>query len=242
MILASIIVINTAIFYAIHFQTNYQIITKTIEEESNDYLIQISYPWINYYKEAGDKFNLFVFNQIQSQIDQFKANIGKNSTDITLKTNTISKDKNKLYIKYSLLGFSRGYVSVIFRKEESFVNNNPSYYFWSLNYSFKTANDTNFASLFKPNSNYVEILSNYIYRNLIYQLKENQIKDKNPYLSQEKSINSEIQNLKTFAITDNALLIYLNSYQDNNPLTIAVPYLILREVINPDQLLKNFVK
>ena len=240
--LTIIIVINTAIFYAINAQTHYEIFTKMIEETGDNYSIKVSYPQIIFYKTAQDKFNQFVLDSIQSQIDDFKKTVSQPVNPLVPKS-----IKNELNIHYSLVGNSLAYISFLFNKEEFYAGYaHPKHTLSSLNYEFKSGRNADISELFNSGSDYVNIISNYAYRLFLNQIQSGQLDSTKEYLDQEKGTAPEIKNFEIYGITNQALIIYFQEYQVGPYVAgqprIIIPYLALKNVIKQDGLLGPYIK
>ncbi len=240
--LAVVIVVNTAIFYAINAQTHYQIITKVIEETGDNYSLKVSYPQINFYKVAQDKFNQYVLSDIQSQIDDFKKTISQPINPLIPKN-----IKNELNIRYSLVGSSLSYISLLFNKEEFYAGYaHPKHTLSSLNYEFKSGRNADISELFKSDSNYVDVISNYAYRLFLHQIQSGQLGSTKEYLDQEGGVAPKLENFEVYGITDQALIVDFQEYQVGPYVAgqprVVIPYLVLNGIIKPDGLLGPYIK
>jgi hypothetical protein len=240
--LVVVIVVNTSVFYAINAQTHYQITTKIIEEAGDNYSIKVSYPQINFYKSSQDKFNQYILSGIQSQIDDFKKTISQPINPMIPKN-----IKNELNIRYSLVGNDLNYISILFNKEEFYAGYaHPKHTLSSLNYEFKTGRNVDISELFKVNSNYVDIISNYAYRLFLHQIQSGQLDSTKEYLDQEGGTAPELKNFEVYGITDQALILYFQEYQVGPYVAgqprIVIPYIVLTGVADPDGLLGPYIK
>jgi hypothetical protein len=167
---------------------------------------------------AMDNFNQQVRNLIQQEISQFKS-LAKPGR------------KNTLYIDYntSIIQAHHDYlISLRFSLLQSIAGMaHPFHYHRVINFNLTQNQPITLSSLFGPNANYLDLLSEYS-RSLLYRrLSDHELV--------ARGTEPNPANFKVWNIKSNGLLITFDQYQvapfSNGTQTILVPFAVLKSII-----------
>ncbi|HEX8846263.1 MAG TPA: DUF3298 domain-containing protein [Pyrinomonadaceae bacterium] len=109
------------------------------------------------------------------------------------------------------------------------------------NYDLQSGKQLNLSDLFKPNSNYLSLISNYAIRNLKKQLGPDPDSD---WI--ERGAGPSEENFKAWTLTRRGLSIMFDAYQvasyAEGPHDVLIPYSVLKSAIDPAGPLARIVK
>lgn len=196
------------------------------------YTIKISYPSI-----AGDKGQAF-----NAEIKKLTSELqGKFIKDLqtpeqlkSIPTNVpLHKDSNELDISYKVMYNQNNKVSIRFTYFMSyFMAAHPISFYKTFNYDLVQNKELNLADMFKPNANYLAVLSNYCQKQLSAKL----LKDKTSDAEQiAAGAGPEEKNYQLWNITPKGLLISFDVY------SVAPGYAGAQQVLVPNKVLKTLL-
>jgi len=144
--------------------------------------------------------------------------------------------ENSFHRTYRLLSNDQRYVSVRFDTTESTGTVHPEHFSTSFNFDLKTGKEIKLASLFKPGSVYLKLISDHC-------LKALHLTEDDPF---QKGALPDAKNFETWNITPGGLLITFQEYQvgayvDGRP-EVTIPYTELKSVIDLNGPLGRYVK
>ena len=213
-----------------------------IEEDTPQYHIAASYPEFH---NLGDPIretaaNNLIKSKVQQSIDSLKS-ASEEAIEIS------PEIKSELQLDYEVVHINSSVASIKMR-ESTYVEGaaHPLGIFWPFNYNFKDNKEIALADLFKPGSNYLEVLSN-----LSREILEGPLYDYEYYDEEAVKFGTapEPENFSTFFLARDKLIIIFNVYQISpyavGPKIIEIPYEELNEppdgrvsIINQEGLIK----
>lgn len=204
-----------------------------IEEETSEYKINVSYPE---FRNLGDASREEAVNYaLKAKVDQSITALKSASREAGEFSPEV---KSEIQVDYQTVNVNPWVASIKLR-ESTYVEGaaHPLDIFWPFNYNFKDNKEIVLADLFKPGSNYLEVLSDIASENLKSQLKE--------YYAEEileVGTAPQSENFSTFFPAKDKLIIIFNVYSvaayAAGPQIVEVPYNKLAEVIDQDGLIK----
>jgi hypothetical protein len=142
---------------------------------------------------------------------------------------------NEFYTKYELARVDNTIVSVRFSIMDFQVGmNHPNNYDQVFNYAVKKDKQLQLEDLFKPESNYLMVLSTIAKKQLVDRFKAN------PYAGDFINVGTkpEAENFEKFNISQNNLVITFNPYQVApyyaGVQTVRIPLASLKDILNPN--------
>jgi len=200
--------------------------TATITPAKIDKYGDVIYPLMTGLKNEAiqNSFNHGIREDVENEIKLYSqfANEFKNSNDDNAIPSSFELNYQIVYqnIDYISIKFT-GYVYI----PGAAHGNNVLF---SYNFDLKNGKEINLEDLFKPNSNYLVILSDYVTKEL-----NNQPSDL--WKLSENGALPKTENFKIFNISKNGLLFTFGDYQLSNyatgPQTIWVPYEYLKDTL-----------
>ncbi|MDP3991521.1 MAG: DUF3298 and DUF4163 domain-containing protein [Candidatus Colwellbacteria bacterium] len=204
-----------------------------IEEDTPQYRIEVSYPEFH---NLGDPVretaaNNLLKSKVQQSVDSLKS-ASEEAVEIS------PEIKSELQLDYEVVHINSSVASIKMR-ESTYVEGaaHPLGIFWPFNYNFKDNKEIALADIFKPGSNYLEVLSGVTKKDLKNQLKE--------YYTEgvlEFGTAPVSENFSTLFLAKDKLVIIFNVYSvaayAAGSQTVEVPYDALSEIINPEGIIK----
>jgi hypothetical protein len=186
-------------------------------------------------------FNKLVNDLLQEEIATFRSNVSQNQTYldkmpkdvprsnnlyIDFDTSFIRADKNPiLSIRFTIQGYIAGMA-------------HPFHYHRVLNYDITEAETIQLNELFKKDSDYLRILSDYTRKSLSKRLDNKQMI--------EYGTAPKPENFKNWNIKPNGLLFTFDEYQVapyvNGAQTVLVPYSLLKPILDKESVLYGCIK
>lgn len=175
-----------------------------------------------------DLFNQLIMQTVDEQVEQFKNKISS-PQNLPKQVN-----KNDLYIDYnaSVVEVKKHHlIGIRFSIQGSLAGMaHPYHYHTVFNYDLDENKKMELSDLFLPNSNYLEILSNYS-----RQILSRRTTDQNMMLS---GTEPKAENFQNWNVKPNGLLITFDEAQVapyvNGPQNVIIPYSALKKVLSPD--------
>ena len=200
-----------------------------ITEETSEYKINVVYPEL---RNLGDSSREEAANRVlKAKVDQSIAALKDASREAA---EFSPKVKSEIQIDYEVVN-ANPWVASIKLRESTYVEGaaHPIGIFWPFNYNFKDNKEIALADLFKPGSNYLEVLSDIASEDLKNQLKE--------YYTEEVlevGTAPQSENFSTFFLAKDKLVIVFNVYSvapyAAGSQTVEIPYDELSAFINPE--------
>ena len=183
--------------------------------------------------EPIDGFNQLVTDFVQQKVDEFKLNVSQNQAPKQKLPKSIFK--NDLYIDFATSFVQSGndpIISIRFNIQGNIAGlAHPYHHHYVLNYDLESGEALDLEDLFKPNSNYLQVLSDYTSD----VLRKRHLRDKS-LISEGTAPRAE--NFKNWNIKPNGLLITFDEYQVASYVegaqTVLVPYSALTDVIDDE--------
>jgi len=192
--------------------------------------------------ERTEKFNRAVAKLVAPRADEFKKIVDEMAREETTarpdaKSNSSKPPPNSLDVSYDVTAASKDFISVLFSFFEYAGGAHPNTTTESLNYDLNRNAPVSLADLFTPNSNYLQVISDYAIREL---------KKLETATSAEEGAGPKIDNFHSWNITPVGLKITFDRYQVGPYVAgeheVVVPYSVLKPIIKPDGLLGQFTK
>ncbi len=192
--------------------------------------------------EYIDQFNTLTLNIIDDVAQDFKQKVADNQSTLKLLPSDLAKANNTLNIDYnsSTIKSGKNYIlSVRFSVVGMIVGMAHPYHFHRiLNYNLETGKQIELDELFKPDSDYLLVLSSYA-----HDVLEKRLADKD--LITEGTTPTP-ENFKCWNIKPNGLLITFEDAQvaphSDGVQTVLVPYTVLKPLIADDAVIASCVK
>jgi len=189
-----------------------------------------------------EKFNQAVANLVAPHTVEFKKTVDEMASEETSADKQVAKrispaPKNSLDVSYEVTAANKDYISILFTFFEYTGGAHPNTLTESFNYDLNRNEPVNLADLFTPNSNYLQVISDYA----VKELKKLETVD-NP----EEGAGPKLENFHSWNITFAGLRITFDRYQVGayaaGEHEVVVPYSVLRPIINPTGMLAQFAK
>lgn len=183
---------------------------KQIIDNTNPFIIEISYPYI----EGDDNFNNKTQEIINKEIEEFKS--------ISLENDQAVKEtdpegyaeyqrKYNLNINYDQGYFNENIVSVVFNINNFTGGAHGASYFIPLNYNLNKNQEIKISDLFVGEENYLDRVSNYCIADLTKQITE--LTGSTDGLWIETGASSDKENFSTFLLKKDEIIFYFPQYQ-----------------------------
>lgn len=220
---------------SVYFTGNLSIVTRKITEANKVkmYEIDAEYPEIiGSASPAILKFNALAKQSVAKSVADFK----KNMLEMTAEDLKFTKERG--VSNYSEIGYDVEYadnnlVSIMFSEDTYTGGAHPNHYFYTVNYDLKTGRELSLAELFQPNSNYLNVISDYAINKLKSELTE---------MSDDEWIKNgagaDAENFKSWNISEKGLVLNFNPYQvaayAAGPQFVVIPYDKLKGILKPN--------
>lgn len=216
---------------------------KTINEQNaeQNYVLTLMYPQLTGLSSSAtqERINSSIQTLVNDQVVEFKKGITINPVLPT----SMQEVKNELVIESTVIRADNSIVSVLFSVMQAYPGMaHPNNYNLTFNYDVENNTVLSISSLFKPDSDYVQELSNQTKKII---LGKPEMKD-NPNAADfvDEGASVDEANFSLFTLSDTTLTIVFN------PATVApdyagtieapIPYKNLSGILNPEvPLLKN---
>lgn len=182
------------------------VIKNNIEKKTDKslkYDLNINYPTLTLTNKSSEvKIN----NDIKKRMNTIKNNFIKDTSD-NLKTNpALSEFDGSLTIDSKVIYQNKDLISIVSDVSLYYAGAaHPNNEIITLNYNINSGNKIKLKDIFKPNSNYLKVLSEYSYKNLSKNITDLE------WLKTGTAPTEE--NFDTFNITKDHLIIYFQHYQ-----------------------------
>lgn len=211
-------------------------ITPQFFTESNKpkiFSIAAEYPEISGVSPpVAAKFNQTAKSKVMTEVGKFKKDFLAQTAE-DLKFFKESGIENTVEISYNITYADNEIVSVWFGNYFYTGGAHPNSYSFTLNFDLKTGRELKLDELFKPNSNYLKVISDYC----IQKLKEHFEEDADADWI-ETGAGATAENYRSWNITRKGLEINFDSYQVApyvaGPQEVVVPYDKIRNVFGTD--------
>jgi len=190
-----------------------------------------------------DKFNQAVANLVAPHTNEFKKTVDELARDAAsvaeqgVKPVSPKPPSNSLNVSYEVTGANKDFISILFTFFEYTGGAHPNTLTESFNYDLNRNAPVNLADLFAPNSNYLQVISDYA----IKELKKLETAD-----NADEGAGPKLENFHSWNITFAGLRITFDRYQVGayaaGEHEVVVPYSVLKPIINPDGILAQFAK
>jgi Protein of unknown function (DUF3298)/Deacetylase PdaC len=207
------------------------------------YQIEATLPEISGADSARvEKFNQAVANLVAAHTREFKKAVAEMAREDASAANPGVKQNSKtppnsLNLSYEVTAANKDYISILFSFFEYTGGAHPNTTTESFNYDLNRNTPVKLADLFTPNSNYLNVISDYA----VKELKKLETVD-NP----EEGAGPKLDNFHSWNITFAGLKITFDRYQVGayaaGEHEVVVPYSVLKPIINPDGMLAQFAK
>lgn len=189
-----------------------------------------------------DRFNTDVLAIIKEITDEFQQKVKDNESTLKLLPKSLSKENNTLQVDYDSSSVESGdnyIMSVRFSVSGMIIGMaHPYHYYRVFNYNLDTGEQIELNQLFKPDADYLAVLSNYTRGELEKRLTEKDM------VSEGTAPKPE--NFKVWNIKPNGLLITFNEYQVapyvEGAQTVLVPYNIIKPILADNAVIAGCLK
>ena len=223
----------------IEFTGDVELVGKRIKETNKKlrYEIDVEYPQVSSTLDKRyEKFNQEAKNLVVKKIAAFKADMAKQAAEAEPTPEVdASAPGSDMSIGYTIKTARDDLISILFDVGGYYSGAaHPNSYTDVLNYDVKAGKVLKLADLFKPGAKYLQVLSAYSIKDLKRQSKDGSLPDD----MIQSGAAPKAANYKSWAITKKGLEITFDAYQVGpyaaGAQTVVVPYLELKEIINPD--------
>jgi len=228
----------------ISFTGEVEIVAKPIKESNKKLMYEIAaqYPQIT----GGNNPNFEKFNQaarasVTKTVADFRKEMApQEGEDEPRPEGSMGSDLN---VSYSIALAQDDLISVEFEVGSYYQGAaHPNSYSEVLNYDLKNGKQLKLSDLFKPGAKYLQAIATYCIADLKKQGKEKGLLDEEI----EKGAAASAKNYQSWTITKRGLGIDFDSYQVGpyaaGPQFVLVPYSALKDLINPEGPIGQFVK
>src|SRR5262249_55794096 len=205
---------------------------KKLRYEIKKTLPQISGPD----SPRGDKINQTVANLVAPHTNEFKKTVDELARDAAsvaeqgVKPVSPKPPSNSLNVSYEVTGANKDFISILFTFFEYTGGAHPNTLTESFNYDLNRNAPVNLTDLFAPNSNYLQVISDYA----IKELKKLETAD-----NADEGAGPKLENFHSWNITFDRYQVGAYAAGEHE---VVVPYSVLKPIINPDGILAQFAK
>lgn len=226
-------------FYAsqqnVYFTDGLSFATRKITENNKPkmYEVDAEYPEI----VGGTNPNITKLNLVAKDVVvKSVANFKKSMQGFTAEDLKFAKERgisNYTEIGYDVEYADNNLVSIGFSEGVYTGGAHPNHFSYGLTYDLKNGKQLSLADLFKPNSNYLKVISDYSIASLKKELTE---------MSDEEWIKNgagpDAENFKSWNLTEKGLVINFDPYQvaayAAGPQMVVIPFDKLNSILKPD--------
>jgi hypothetical protein len=217
--------------------------TLKIKNRVVTHSIKYSYPELTDYKDKAleDSFNKYVSSIVIKEVEDFKKDIKASETDL-LESDFNGELQSYFNIEYSIINKANNLISIKFLTEVYYAGAaHPSHAIWTVNYSLKSGKALNLGDLFKKDSNYLKVISDYSINELSEKAKKDgKEQGYEPDLNWIKEgASPKEENFTSFNLTGKELIINFNEYQVDcyaaGPKEVVIPFSVLKDIISHDE-------
>lgn len=211
------------------YKSNIKEVSENKSDKKLKYDIKISYPKL--YNLSNKAVENKINNDIKKTIELLKAPFMKDSKE-NLNNTEPSFPNNDLSLGFDTIYMSKDIVSILLSESTYFSGAaHSNYEMISLNYDLKTGNRIKLKDMFKPNTNYLKVLSDYSIKDLVKRI-DNFEKD-NEWI--KTGAAPKLENFNSFNITKDSLIINFQNYQvtsyANGPQEVKIPFSALKAIL-----------
>lgn len=213
----------------------YAISSGTISDIGTGYSITGSYPEISGMKNSNG-FNELVASAMQARIDGFKQYLG--DLNFSNLPPEMQKVTSTLIFDYSIESTSTDFVSAMLYSESYLVGMaHPSHAMDSINFDSSLDKNIALSDLFLPGADYLKVISDYSFNDLMNQIKNGTYDSTEGYINQGGGTLPDPQNFQIFSITKDDLIIHFSEYQvgpyASGPADAPIPWKSLSGILSP---------
>lgn len=229
----------------IAFTGEVELVTKQVKETNKKLMYEIAaqYPQLT----GGNNPNFEKFNQtarasVTRKVADFKKDLAPREGEEPPPEGSMGSD---LGISYAVLLAQDDLVSIEFDVASYYQGAaHPNSYSEVVNFDLKSGKQLRLSDLFKPGAKFLLTLANYCIADLKKQSKEKNLGLLDDQINEGAGAKAE--NYKSWTITRKGLDINFDAYQVGpyavGPQSVLVPYSTLKELVNPDGPIAQFVK
>lgn len=234
-------------FYAeeqiINFSGDQKLVDKTFAETNKQKLFEITavYPELTGVEPSvAANFNKLAKDTVMRRVNEFRKNMMSLTAEDLKYTKQLGVN-NFLETSYNVELANDNVISVFFQNSDFEGGAHPNNYSFTLNYDLKNGKELKLADLFKPNSNYLKIISDYSIQKLKTEAGE---------MSDDEWIKTgaapEANNFSSWNITDKGVLITFDPYQvaayAAGPQEVLIPYSQLKNILRDGTIVSDLAK
>ncbi len=218
------------------YLTNGAKLTPKVFTENNKaklFEITVEYPELSGVSiQTASKFNEIAKSLAMNEAAKFRKDLLAQTAE-DLKFIKETGGQNTVDISYNITHADNEIISVGFGTYFYTGGAHPNSYSYALNFDLENGRKLKLADLFKPNSNYLKVLSDYCIKNLKQQLAENADND---WI--EKGAGATAENYKSWNLTTKGITITFDSYQvapyAAGPQEVIVPFEHIESILRED--------
>ena len=229
----------------IAFTVDVELVAKQIKETNKKLMYEIAaqYPHLS----GGNNPNFEKFNQaarasVTKKVAEFKKDMAPEEGEEPPPEGSMGSD---LSISYEVLLAQDDLVSIEFDVASYYQGAaHPNSYSEVVNFDLKNGKLLKLSDLFKPGAKFLPALANYCIADLKKQSKEKNLGLLDDQI--DEGARARTENYKSWKITRKGLDITFDAYQVGpyaaGPQSVLVPYSTLKDLVNPDGPIGQFVK
>ena len=239
-----LIIILTLTVVQFSFADDLEVVEKGYSEKNEDlnYIVDAKYPALSGMsnEEVQYKINTTVSTYIMKNVDEFKKEmVGWDS----IRPAGLDFSSSFEYT-YNVENLSDNIYSLRFNNLSYYVGAaHPNTFISAMNFCLESGDIITFKMLFRPDSDYLQYISDYCIFDLKRQGREGDYGFEDEWL--QKGAGPEKKNFEVFNITKKGLLITFNSYQVGpyaiGQQTVVIPYKEILNIVNLEGVLKPFL-
>jgi len=227
----------------INFSGDVDIVSKQIKESNKklNYEIDAEYPQLTGGNNPNfEKFNQLVRASATKKVADFKRDVTPKEGDEPPPEGSMGSD---IGFGYEVALAQDDLISVQLNVGDYYQGAaHPNTYTEVINFDLKNGKQLKLSDLFKPGSKYLQAIATYCIADLKKQKKDKMLEDSEI----ESGAAASAKNYRSWTITRTGLGINFDAYQVGpyaaGPQFVMVPYSALKDLINPDGPVAQFVK
>ncbi len=231
----------------VEFSHGVEIVARQIKEKNKklNYEIDAEYPQLTGSSDANfEKFNEAARSLVTKQVNAFRAEMADSASE---PNRVASETGSDLGAGYTIALANDDLISVLFDIGGYYAGAaHPNSGTDVINFDLRNGKPLKLADLFKPGAKYLPVLANYCIQDLKKQSKQ---EGEDGMLDDDwikRGAGPSLNNYRSWTISKRGLGITFDSYQVGpyaaGPQYVVVPYSALKDVINPDGPIGQFVK
>jgi serine/threonine protein kinase len=213
--------------------SDYRIVTRQLKKKKTNLNVDLEYPQMEGLRQTDiqDTFNRHMQNSASAALKS-AGEASAQSTDAT-----VYEESSRFVVKYR----SPRFISLLLSSASEFGGAHGMYGTSSFNYDLQSGSEVKLNSLFRPDANYLGVLS----RLCTGEVNRQKTKNGMTEMTSESDVLKTIRENETFCVTQSGLIIIFGVYQlgsfAEGEYRVRIPYSAVREMVDSKSVIAPLV-